>query len=57
MEIGGASLLVASLDDVIGSKRAAKRPRDLAVLEILEATRDSQGSKPPRKARGARQGK
>ena len=27
LEIGGASLLVASLDDIIKSKRAAKRPR------------------------------
>ena len=35
--IGDASVLVASLADVIRSKRAAGRPRDLAVLEILEA--------------------
>lgn len=31
---------VASLDDVISSKRAANRPKDLAVLPILEELRD-----------------
>jgi predicted nucleotidyltransferase len=35
---GGAQLWVASLDDVIASKRAAGRPRDVAVLDILEKT-------------------
>lgn len=40
MEIGGASILVAALDDIIRSKRAARRPRDLAVLGILEKTRE-----------------
>lgn len=34
--IGGVSIHVASLADVIKSKRAAGRPRDKAVLEILE---------------------
>jgi len=33
--VGGVELLVASLIDIIKSKRAARRPRDLAVLEIL----------------------
>jgi hypothetical protein len=36
IEIEGVPLLVASLADIIRSKRAARRPRDLAVLEILE---------------------
>ncbi len=36
LEIGDAAILVASLTDIIRSKRAAGRPRDLAVLEILE---------------------
>ncbi len=38
IEIGGAPILVAALADIIKSKRAAHRPRDRAVLEILEAT-------------------
>ena len=40
IEIGGASLRVASLDDIIKSKKASRRPRDLAVLESLERTRE-----------------
>jgi predicted nucleotidyltransferase len=40
IELGGASLLVADLRDIIRSKRAAGRPRDVAVLPILEATLD-----------------
>jgi hypothetical protein len=50
LEIGGAALLVASLDDVIRSKRAAGRPRDIAVLPVLEATRaeTKPNRKPPR---------
>jgi hypothetical protein len=39
-------ILVASLPDIIRSRRAAGRPRDLAVLEILETTLE-QGAKPP----------
>lgn len=35
---GRAQLRVASLDDVIASKKALGRPRDLAVLDILERT-------------------
>jgi len=35
---GRAQFWVASLDDVIASKRALGRPRDLAVLDILERT-------------------
>lgn len=36
IQIDGTPLLVASLADIIRSKGAARRPRDLAVLEILE---------------------
>lgn len=38
MKIGKATLTVASLEDVIKSKRAAGRKKDLAVLPILEDT-------------------
>jgi len=38
MDMGGHALLVASLADIIRSKRAAGRPRDQAVLETLEKT-------------------
>lgn len=34
--IDGVSITVASLADIIKSKRAAGRPRDKAVLEVLE---------------------
>lgn len=53
IEIGGVPVPVASLDDVIRSKRAAGRPRDRAVLEILEKARE-ENSKAQRKAGGAR---
>lgn len=36
IEIDAVPVLVASLPDIIRSKKAAGRPRDLAVLEILE---------------------
>jgi predicted nucleotidyltransferase len=36
VDLGGYELLVASLADIIRSKRAAGRPQDRAVLEILE---------------------
>lgn len=39
VDVGGVSTLVASLDDIIRSKRAARRPRDRAVLETLERAR------------------
>lgn len=50
IEIGGVPLLVAALADIIKSKRAAGRPRDLAVLEILEIARQ-ENTPPPRSAR------
>jgi hypothetical protein len=53
IEVGGANLLVASLADVIRSKRAARRPRDLAVLEILEKTRE-EAAKPQSQTRRRR---
>ena len=40
-EIAGRTILVASLDDIIASTRAAGRDTDLAVLPALEQTRMS----------------
>jgi hypothetical protein len=40
IDFGGHLLLVADLADIIKSKRAAGRPRDRAVLEILEKALD-----------------
>lgn len=39
-DIDGDRVLVASLDDIIHSKRTAGRPKDLATLPVLEALRD-----------------
>ena len=36
IDLGGSSILVASLPDIIRSTKAVRRPRDLAVLEVLE---------------------
>jgi hypothetical protein len=36
--LGDASLRVAGLADIIRSKKAARRPRDLAVVDVLERT-------------------
>jgi len=50
LELGGSTLLVAALDDIIRSKRAAGRPRDAAVLPVLEATRaEAQAQKKPKR--------
>src|SRR5438094_6996944 len=38
IELAGRSLWIANLADIIASKRAAARPRDEAVLEVLEKT-------------------
>jgi hypothetical protein len=53
IEIDGVPILVASLADVIRSKKAARRPRDLAVLEILEKALE-ETTRPKGKARGRR---
>jgi len=42
VSFGQYELKVASLADIIKSKRAAGRDRDLAVLDILEKTQDEQ---------------
>jgi hypothetical protein len=38
LTLAGHPLWVARLEDIVASKRAAGRPRDKAVLEILVAT-------------------
>ncbi len=40
IDFGGNELLVADLADIVASKRAAGRPRDRAVLDILERALD-----------------
>lgn len=42
VDVAGVPLRVASLADIIRSKRAAGRPRDRAVLEILEKSLEAQ---------------
>jgi predicted nucleotidyltransferase len=50
IDVGGVTILVASLEDIIRSKRAARRPRDLAVLPVLEKVLE-EATKSPRPAR------
>jgi predicted nucleotidyltransferase len=44
IEIEGRTILVASLPDIIRSKREANRPQDLAVLHVLQRTLEEQES-------------
>jgi hypothetical protein len=53
IEVGGVPVRVATLADIIRSKRAAGRPRDLAVLDVLETALE-ESPKPPRPPRRAR---
>ena len=53
IEVGGVSIRVAALADIIKSKRAAGRPRDLAVLEVLETALE-EDTRPPRSPRRRR---
>lgn len=41
-QVGGQKLLTASLDDIIRSKTAAGRGKDLAVIDMLKKTRDEE---------------
>jgi hypothetical protein len=52
-QLGGTTLLIASLDDIIFSKKAAGRDRDLAVLPVLEKTRRAISGKPAAKPKPA----
>ena len=38
MDVAGHTVKVLALEDLIRTKRAAGRPKDLAVLPVLEAT-------------------
>jgi hypothetical protein len=40
LDLDGFTVLVATLDDVIRSKRSADRPKDRAVMPVLEALRE-----------------
>ena len=53
IDVGGVPLRVAALADIIKSKRAANRPRDRAVLEILERSIEeaTQSQSEPQRAR------
>lgn len=57
VDVGGEKLLVASLPDIITSKRAANRPRDRAVLDALNRTLKNQENIAPREAEGPKTGK
>ena len=54
--IDTATLRVASLEDIVRSKRAAGRARDLAVLAVLERALEAT-TQSTTKARGARKRK
>ena len=53
IEIGGVPIRVAALSDIIKSKRAAGRPRDLAVIDVLETALE-ESAKPARETRRRR---
>jgi len=57
VDVGGEKFLVASLPDIIASKRAANRPRDRAVLDALTRTLKKQETVTPREAQGPETGK
>ena len=46
VDLGGPVLLVASLDDIVRSKKAADRLKDQAALPILEKALERQKTKP-----------
>jgi hypothetical protein len=48
--VGHTELKVASLTDIVKSKRAAGRPKDYAVLTVLEATLDEAQAPHPRRS-------
>jgi predicted nucleotidyltransferase len=57
VDIGGEKILVAALSDIIASKRAANRPRDRAVLDVLTKTLKEQKAIALRETKGTEGGK
>ena len=58
VRFGDCYIRVASLSDIIRSKRAAGRPRDRAVLEVLEDTLGEEKRSPTQgRSRGPQEGK
>jgi predicted nucleotidyltransferase len=57
IDVGGEKFLVASLPDIIASKRAADRPRDRAVLDVLTRTLKKQENVAPGETQGPETGK
>jgi predicted nucleotidyltransferase len=47
VEIEGEKLTLADLTDIIASKRAADRPRDRAVLHVLQKALEQKGNASP----------
>jgi predicted nucleotidyltransferase len=62
LDIDDTSIRIATLPDIIKSKKAARRPRDLAVLDVLEKAleerrQQTERTQPGKNARRARSGK
>lgn len=59
VDIGDTTIRVAALADILKSKRAARRPRDLAVIDVLEKALEERARREKQKAEagGGRQRK
>lgn len=57
VDVGGEKFLVASLADIIASKRAANRPRDRSVIDALTSTLEEKKAYARREARSPKTGK
>ena len=57
IQLGSTQIPVASLADIIKSKKAAARPQDLAVLGLLEQTLEEATRNQERPPRGPQKGK
>ena len=56
VDFGGYPLYFASLADIIKSKKAAGRPKDLAVMYVLENALAQAANHPKDEARGTQEG-